>query len=120
MDVLRGKTPSLVRKEIWTFLLAYNLLRTLMLEAATKGGVSPKHLSLQGTRQHFNNFIPKLLSNSKHTRSIIYQTLLNLLIHKEVPQRPGRCEPRVRKRRPKAYPLMQKSRPQYHVDLKSA
>jgi hypothetical protein len=43
-----------------------------------------------------------------------------ILIYKEVPQRPGRCEPRVRKRRPKAYPLMRKSRQQYHVDLKSA
>lgn len=30
MDILRGKTPDIVRKEIWAFLLAYNLLRTLM------------------------------------------------------------------------------------------
>jgi IS4 transposase len=46
MDILRGKTPSLVRKEIWAFLIAYNLLRTLMLEAATKGGASHLNLSL--------------------------------------------------------------------------
>ena len=68
------------------------------------------NLSLQGTRHHFNNFIPKLLNTSEKFHGAIYQTLLNILIHKEIPQRPGRCEPRVRKRRPKAYPLMQKNK----------
>lgn len=120
MDILKGKTPSLVRKEIWVFLLAYNLLRTLMWSAGIQGGVHPKYLSLQGTRQHFNNFIHKFLNMDGHQSSLLYQTLLKILIHKEVPQRPGRCEPRVRKRRPKAYPLMKKSRKQYHVDLKAA
>ncbi|MEO1373104.1 MAG: IS4 family transposase [Cyanobacteria bacterium J06635_10] len=119
MDILRGKTPSLVRKEIWTFLLAYNLLRTLMFEATTSYGNSHNHLSLQGTRHHFNNFIPKLINTSNQTHNIVYQTLLNIIIHKEVPQRPCRYEPRVKKRRSKAYPLMQKTRRQYHVDLKS-
>lgn len=120
MDILRSKTPTMVRKEIWVFLLAYNLIRTLMWSAGTTGGVSPLRLSLQGTRHHFDNFIPKFLNVSDQIRDRIYQTLLKILIHKEVPLRPGRCEPRVRKRRPKAYPLMQKSRQQYHVDLKSA
>jgi hypothetical protein len=64
--------------------------------------------------------IHKFLNISDYQSSILYQTLLKILIHKEVPQRPGRCEPRVRKRRPKAYPLMRKSRKQYHVDLKAA
>lgn len=121
MDVLRGKTASLVRKEIWAFLIVYNLLRTLMFSSANSSfKVSPLNLSLQGTRHHFKNFIPKLLNTSEKFRGTIYHTLFNILIHKEIPQRPGRCEPRVRKRRPKAYPLMQKTRRQYHVDLKSA
>ena len=120
MDIIRGKTPEMVRKEIWAFLLAYNLLRMLMWSAGTRGGVSPLRLSLMGTRNHFNNFIPKFLNASHLQIHIIYQTLLKIIIHKEVPQRPGRCEPRVRKRRPKAYPLMKKSRQQYHIDLKSA
>lgn len=81
MDVLKGKTPSLVRKEIWVFLLAYNLLRTLMWSAGVQGGVHPRYLSLQGTRQHFNNFIQKFLSISDSQSSIIYQTLLKILIH---------------------------------------
>ncbi|RAM48971.1 MAG: hypothetical protein C6Y22_24965 [Hapalosiphonaceae cyanobacterium JJU2] len=61
MDILRGKTPKMVRKEIWAFLLAYNLIRTLMWSAGTKGGVSPLRLSLQGTRHHFNNFLAIIL-----------------------------------------------------------
>jgi hypothetical protein len=91
-----------------------------MIEAASKRKVSHLNLSLQGTRHHFGNFIPKLSNASEKVLLQIYKTLLNILIHKELPQRPGRCEPRVRKRRPKAYPLMKKSRQQYHVDLKSA
>jgi hypothetical protein len=73
-----------------------------MLEAATKSGTSHLNLSLQGTRHHFDNFIPKFLDVSEKTVDLIYQTLLNILVHKEVLQRPGRWEPRVRKRRPKA------------------
>ena len=52
MDILRGKTPEMVRKEIYAHLLAYNLLRTLMWEAGTIYQVDPLRLSIQGTRQH--------------------------------------------------------------------
>ena len=51
---------------------------------------------------------------------LTYETLLKIIIHQEVLLRPGRSEPRVRKRRPKAYPLMQKSRQEYHLELKTA
>jgi len=67
-------------------------------------------LSIQGTRQHLNNFIPHLASASSHKRVRLYQILLKTIVHKLVPQRKKRCEPRVRKRRPKSYPLMQKPR----------
>jgi len=120
MDILRGKTPSLVRKEIWAFLLAYNLLRTLMFEASNTYNTPPLRLSLQSTRHHLDNFIPNLLNASEQNRHMTYQTLLKIIIHQFVLSRPGRSEPRVRKRRPKAYPLMQKSRAQYHLELKSA
>ena len=110
MDVLRCKTPSMVRKEIYIYLLAYNLLRSLMLSAGTTYGTPPLRLSLQGTRHHLNNFIPELLAATSKQRHLIYRTLLKVIVHKAVPERPGRSEPRVRKRRPKAYPLMTKSR----------
>jgi hypothetical protein len=110
MDVLRGKSPAMVRKGIYAHLLAYNLLRTVMWEAGTTHKVDPLRLSLQGTRQHLDNFIPQLASASPLKQVQLYQTLLKTIVHKLVPERPGRCEPRVRKRRPKAYPLMKKPR----------
>ena len=47
MDILRSKTPEMVRKEIYAYLLAYNLLRTVMWSAGTKAEVDPLRLSLQ-------------------------------------------------------------------------
>jgi hypothetical protein len=110
MDILRGKTPEMVRKEIYAHLLAYNLLRTLMWEAGTTYKVNPLQLSIQGTRRHLDNFIPLLASASNRKRVQLYQSLLKIIVHKLVQERPGRWEPRVRKRRPKAYPLMIKPR----------
>jgi len=104
MDVLRCKTPSMVRKELYVYLLAYNLLRTLMWSAGTTYGTPPLRLSLQGTRHHLSNFIPELLAACFTERHQIYRTLLKVIVHKTVPFRPGRSEPRVRKRRPKSYP----------------
>ena len=102
MDVLHCKTPSMVRKEIYIYLLAYNLLRSLMWSSCTTYGTPPLRLSLQGTRHHFSNFIPELLAASSTQRDQIYRTLLKVIVHRSVPLRPGRNEPRVRKRRPRA------------------
>lgn len=120
MDVFRCKTPSMVRKEIYVYLLAYNLLRSLMWLAGTTYGNPPLRLSLQGTRHHLNNFIPELLAASSKKRLRIYHTLLKVIIHKAVPDRPGRSEARVRKRRPKAYPLMTKPRHELRKQLQTA
>ncbi len=88
MDILRGKTPEIVRKEIYAHLLAYNLLRTVMWSAGTTHNVDPLCLSLQGTRQLFDNFIPQLASASTQKRDRLYQTLLKTIAHKLVPERP--------------------------------
>ena len=110
MDILRGKTPQMVRQEIYVYLLAYNLLRTVMWQAGTTHGVHPLRLSLQGARQHLNNFQEQLASAGRRKRQRLYRTLLELIAHKPVPERYGRSEPRVRKRRPKSYPLMKQPR----------
>lgn len=110
MDMLRGKTPQIVRKEIYVHLMAYNLLRTLMWEAAKQTGVSPLRVSLQKTRQHLGNFLSQLADAGVKQCKRLYQTLLQVVTHKLVPQRPGRIEPRVKKRRPKAYGWMQQPR----------
>ncbi len=120
MEVLRGKTPEIVRKEIYAFLLAYNLLRTLMWEAGMTYGVPPLRLSLQGTRHHLDNFIPEFLASTNKKRHQLYQTLLKIIVDKPIPKRPGRVEPRVRKRRPKAYPLMKQPRHQLRRQLQTA
>lgn len=120
MDVLRCKTPSMVRKEIYVYLLAYNLLRSLMWQAGDTYGTSPLRLSLQGTRHHLNNFIPLLLAVTSKQRYYLERTLLKVIVHKAVPDRPGRSEARVRKRRPKAYPLMTKPRHEYVAQLQTA
>jgi hypothetical protein len=73
MDVLRCKTPPMIRKEIHVFLLAYNLLRSLMWSAGTTCSTPPNRLSLQGTRHHLINFIPKLLDATSTKRLQIYR-----------------------------------------------
>lgn len=91
MDVLRGKTPEMVRKEIYAYLLAYNLLRTVMWEAGTTHGVNPLRLSMQGTRDSSRQLYRAVGDRSDKTaRKRLYQTLLKLIFHKPVPQRPGR------------------------------
>ncbi|WP_375514036.1 hypothetical protein [uncultured Nostoc sp.] len=96
MDILRCKTPSMVRKEIYVYLLAYNLLRSLIWKVGITYNTPPLHLSLQGTRHHLNNFIPKLEAADSQKRLSLYCTLLKVIAHKAVPERPGRSEPRVR------------------------
>lgn len=98
----------MVRKEIYAYLLAYNLLQAVMLEAGILHKVALLRLSIPGTRQHLYNFIPQLAFASNRKRVQLYQALLKIIVHKLVPERPQRCEPRVRKGRPKSYPLMQK------------
>ncbi|WP_243458597.1 transposase, partial [Nostoc sp. UIC 10630] len=120
MDVLRCKTPSMVRKEIHVYLLAYNLLRSLMWQAGTTYNTPPSRLSLQGTRHHLINFIPKFEVADSKKRLRLYRTLLKIIVHKEVPDRPARTEPRVIKRRPKAYPRLTKPRQELRKQLQSA
>ena len=58
MDILRCKTPELVRKEIWTHILAYNLIRTIMAQAATKHSIEPRTISFKGAIQTLEAFQP--------------------------------------------------------------
>ena len=117
MDLLRGKTPSMVRKEIWAHLLAYNLLRTVMAQAALQYGVLPWHLSFKGALQTLNAFRDHLLFASGERLRALCQELLKAIAVHRVGNRPGRYEPRARKRRPKPYPLLNKPRLQARNEL---
>ena len=111
MEMLATLTPSMVRKEVWVHMMAYNLLRTLMWNSCptVPDGKTP-HLSLQGTRQAFAQFIPLLATASQTLRRSLKPQLLALVAQQLLPLRPGRIEPRVRKRRPKPFPLMKQPR----------
>ncbi len=110
MEMIAAKTPEMVQKEIWVHLLTYNLLRTLMWQSAQQAQVSPLRISLQGTRQQFNQFRPILVQASDKNRRRLYTTLLEVIREQLVPLRPNRVEPRVVKRRPKPFPRMQQPR----------
>jgi hypothetical protein len=66
------------------------------------------------------NFIPKFEVADSKKRLKLYRTLLKVIVHKVVPDRPARTEARVQKRRPKAYPFMTKPRHQLRKQLQSA
>jgi len=108
MDVLRCKTPEMVRKEIWAHLLAYNLLRTVMAVAAAESGIEPRQVSFKGAKQAVTAFAPKIEAAPPEGRAALIGALLRAVSYHRVGDRPGRWEPRARKRRPKpGYRLMQ-------------
>ena len=105
MDVLRCKTPELVHKEVWTHVLAYNLIRTIMAQAATKHGIEPRTISFKGTLQTLEAFQPLIDFQRRDAafRDALYQQLLDAVALHRVANRPDRFEPRYRKRRSKRY-----------------
>lgn len=106
MDILRCKMPELVHKEVWTHLLAYNLIRTTMAQAATKLGVEPRTISFKGTLQTLEAFRPLLDFQGRcdaSLRAVLYEQLLDAVALHRVANRPDRFEPRYRKRRSKRY-----------------
>jgi len=109
MDVLRCKTPAMVRKEVWTHLLAYNLIRTVIARAAEAHDRQPYEISFKGALQTINTFRDYMLMDLCPQW---YEELLRAIAFHEVGHRPGRYEPRAKKRRPKPYKLLQIPRQQ--------
>lgn len=110
MDMLRTKSPEMARKEIAIYLLAYNLIRSLMAQAAKTFAQDPLRLSFKGSLQHLNTFLPLLATATQRKRNDFYKTLLCLVASEHLPDRPHRFEPRVVKRRPKCSRWMQEPR----------
>ena len=101
MDILRCKAPEMVEKEIWAHLLANNLLRTVMAVAAAEHGIEPREVSFTGAKQAVTAFAPKLEAARPCDRPALVDALLAVVAYHRVGDRPGRWEPRARKRRPK-------------------
>lgn len=117
MDVLRGRSPEMVRKEVWAHLLAYNLLRGLMAEAAAEVGLLPVQVSFKGALQAVNAFAAVLWTASGAELEELGRRLREAIGSHEVGDRPNRYEPRRRKRRPKPYPLLNEPRSQARARL---
>ena len=113
MEILRCKTPELVRKEVWTHVLAYNLIRTIIAQAASKHKKLPRSISFKGAIQTLAAFQPVIAIQGKGNTAVrvkLYQQLLDAIAVHQVADRPDRFEPRLRKRRPKHYAFLRKPR----------
>ncbi len=114
MAELSCNTPQMNEKELWVHFLAYNLIRMLMAQAAAKAAVHPRHLSFKHTVQLWSEWVVRSLCHRASTSIDLLFTLIGQL---RVANRPGRIEPRARKRRPKPYPWLKKPRAQARSNI---
>jgi hypothetical protein len=120
MDVLRCKTPELVRKELWTHILAYNLIRTIIAQAAHKHDVEPRSISFKGAIQTLEAFQPVIALQGEHDaarRLSLYHILLDAIAIHRVADRPDRYEPRVKKRHHRKFAYLRKPRTQIKREM---
>jgi hypothetical protein len=114
MEQLRCKSPEMAIKELWAYLLAYNMIRLLMAQAAMLADQVPRQLSFKHTVQIWLSWQRR--GGATHDGVTIH-ALLVLIAEPRVGLRPGRIEPRAVKRRPKKFPLMTKPRQQARVEV---
>ena len=118
MDRLRCKTPELVRKEIWTHVLAYNLIRTVMAQAAAREDAPPRSISFKAALQVLEAFRPliafRAVRGARRLASL-YEQLLRAIAAHRVADRPDRFEPRLAKKGPRPYQNL--TRPRREIKL---
>ena len=120
MHHLRCKTPELVRKEVWTHVLAYNLIRTIIAQAAVKHGIEPRSISFKGAIQTLEAFQPVIAMQGCHNaafRAQLYQHLIDAIAIHRVADRPDRYEPRRRKRHSRRFLRFVKPRHESKRDM---
>jgi putative transposase len=117
LEVLRCKTPEMVRREFWTGLLAYNLIRQTMLQAALQAGRSPRQLSFTAALQKIAASWATILVCQDATVLLLIEIHLGDLATHQVGDRPDRVEPRAKKRRPKPQRLLMQPRKQARAAL---
>ena len=118
MEILRGQSPDVVRKEITMHVMVYNLIRLLMWHAARQHEADLHRLSFTGTlhrlREMIAYFIFRPLQGQIDSDRLLSQ-LLQWIADDRLPHRPDRFEPRRKKRRAKVYSLLSKPRRWYHL-----
>lgn len=114
LDVLRGQTPEMVRQELWTGILAYNLIRHSMLQSAIESGRRPCQLSFVATVQLLTSswLIASLPAGTVLSTDILVALRIISGGSHHVGNRPDRIEPRAIKRRPSQHDLLTMTRKQ--------
>ena len=112
MDVLRCKSPHMVERELRMHFIAYNLIRCVMQKAALTHEVDLRRISFKGCLDTLRQFANASAGAEDKPRTIsaLIDEMLLAIARDPNPLRPGRTEPRVRKRRPKNYRLLTKPR----------
>ncbi len=110
MDILRCRTPEMVKKEIAAHLLGYNLIRALMVHAAAAGKALPRSLSFIGAKRLLGSFHARLRHHPEADFVQEFTRLLAGIAQLRLPHRPDRVEPRAIKRRPKPQALLRQLR----------
>lgn len=109
MDFLYGQTPNMVEKEIWVYMIGYNLIRMAMCVAGKNAKCLPSDISFRAVQQWLALIRFSQAQNTNSNQDAI--TMLQLIARTEtVGNRPNRYEPRCRKRRPKNYELLLENR----------
>jgi hypothetical protein len=119
MGELRCKSPEMARKELWVYLLGYNLLRGRLAQAAAGAGAAPRQLSVAAARQAWEAFA-EAVRKAGANRAEVWGRLLAAVGTHRVGNRPGRAEPRAKKRRKKNYPVLTVPRDQARRRLRRA
>jgi Transposase DDE domain len=115
MERLSCKTPDMCKKELRVYMLAYNLIRLLMAEAAVQAGVLPRQLSFKHTVQVWVAWSQRqFLSDAPEDTAALFR----LIAHIRVGNRPGRMEPRLIKTRPKPFGRLQTTRRRARANIR--
>jgi hypothetical protein len=114
MEMLRSRSPDLIQKELYVRLIAHNLVRCLMAQAAQQGGVALERISFRGTLDALRHFTHAMnQASSRKKRLQLWKELLRTLAADLVPERPGRREPRAVKRQKRKYPHLSRPRTKF-------
>ncbi len=111
MEMLRSRTPQMLHKEIYAHLIAHNLLRCTMAQAAAEHRVGLERISFKGTLDALRQFTQAISqARTQKKRSELWAKLLETLAQDLVPHRPERREPRAVKRVKNKYPRLSRPR----------
>jgi hypothetical protein len=121
LDVLRCLSAEMVEKELLMHVIAYNLVRSVMQQVALRHQVDLERLSFKGTLDTLNRFAEAIHAahGKPHRQAELLDAMFGLIARDQLPFRPGRSEPRAKKRRPKAYPFLTKPRRKMRIAPRS-